>query len=282
MTQKKKIKPNPIVVAVTSDQHAGSTIGLCPPRFTLDDGGDYVSSTAQRWLWRNWLHFWAKVKITAEKHEAKIVSVCNGDIVDGNHHRTTQSITGNETLQLRLALDVLKPMYKLADELFVIRGTEVHVGIAGRLEEKIAADLSITTWDGKRASWDHLLLDINGKLFDIAHHGKLGRLPWTVPNACFSIGSQVIVRYHETGDRVPHFVLRAHLHQYADTGTNYNTIRVISMPAWQLPSGYIHRIQPGALADIGGLIFVCYPGGDYALDVVRYRPKRRKPLRVLG
>ena len=50
----------PIIVAIISDLHAGSTVGLCPPRFTLDDGGDYVSSPAQRWLWRNWNHFWAK------------------------------------------------------------------------------------------------------------------------------------------------------------------------------------------------------------------------------
>ncbi len=94
------------------------------------------------------------------------------------------------------------------------------------------------------------------------------------------IAGQTIINYAETGDRPPDIVIRSHLHQYADSGTNYETIRVLATPAWQLITGYVHRLQPGSLADIGGLIFVCYPGGDYELDVVRYRPKRRKPIRV--
>ncbi len=86
--------------------------------------------------------------------------------------------------------------------------------------------------------------------------------------------------YAETGDKPPNVVIRSHLHQFADTGMNFNSIRLIATPAWQLITGYVHRLQPGALADIGGLIFVCYPGGKYELEVVRYRPKRRKPIRV--
>ena len=271
----------PIIVAIISDLHAGSTVGLCPPRFTLDDGGDYVSSAAQRWLWRNWNHFWAKVKVTAEEHDALIVSICNGDLVDGNHFRTTQTVTPNETGMMRLASKVLEPIIKLSDEIYIVRGTAVHTGSSGRLEEKIADDITTVVRDEKRASWWYLPLNINGTIFDIAHHGRLGRLPWTTPNAVNSLAGQIIIHYAETGHKPPDVVIRSHLHRYADTGGNFDSIRVVATPAWQLITGYVHRLQPGALADIGGLIFTCFPKGRYEMELVRYRPKRRQPVKVL-
>lgn len=272
----------PIVVAICSDLHAGSTVGLCPPRFTLDDGGDYVSSPAQRWLWRNWRHFWAKVQVTAEEHEALIVSICNGDLVDGNHHRTSQIITSNETEMMDLARKVLDPMIKLSDEVYIVRGTSIHTGESGRMEERIADDITTTVHDENRASWWHLPLSINGTIFDIAHHGSIGRLPWTKANAVNRIAGQIIIDYAESGHRPPNVVIRSHFHQYADTGANLESIRVISTPAWQLITGYVQRLKPGTLADIGGLIFTCFPKGRYEMELVRYRPKRRQPVKVLA
>lgn len=31
------------VVAIVGDLHCNSTLGLCPPRVALDDGGEYVA-----------------------------------------------------------------------------------------------------------------------------------------------------------------------------------------------------------------------------------------------
>ena len=91
------------VLAVVSDLHTNSTIGLCPPRFPLDDGGEYVASKAQRWLWTNWQNYIANVSQTAQEYNCRIVTVFNGDLLDGDHHGTAQIITRNRNDMLRLA-----------------------------------------------------------------------------------------------------------------------------------------------------------------------------------
>jgi hypothetical protein len=278
---KKKQRHNtPIILAIASDLHAGSTVGLCPPVFTLDDGGTYKASPAQRWLWRCWLDYIGQVQAIAASHGAGYTVVINGDAIEGNHHHTTQVISNNETTQMRIAEAALSPLLQDADMAYFVRGTPAHVGGQARLEERIAENYTNTVQDGDNFTRWHLSLDANGTLFDIGHHGAIGRLPWTRANGVNRIASQAIIAAHQGGYRSPNVILRAHWHQYADTGTNYNGLRVIAMPAWQLVTGYVNKLQPGALADIGGLIFICYPGGKYDLEVVRFMPKPTTPERL--
>ncbi len=50
------------------------------------------------------------------------------------------------------------------------------------------------------------------------------------------------------------------MHQHGDTGSAYPT-RLIQMPAWQLKTEYIHRINTtGKLSDIGGIIITIAEG----------------------
>lgn len=270
----------PIILAVSSDHHAGSTVGLCPPVFTLDDGGMYKASKAQRWLWHCWREYVAKVQVTAEKYKTGYTVVLNGDVIEGNHHHTVQVVSNNETTQMRIAEAVLAPLLQDADAAYFVRGTPAHVGQQARLEERIAENWTNTVQDNDNFTRWHLSLDANGTLFDIGHHGAIGRLPWTKANAVNKIASQTIVAAHQGGGKCPNVVLRAHWHQYADSGPNFNDIRVIAMPAFQLVTGYVNKLQPGALADIGGLIFICWPGGAYDLEVVRFRPKMTTPERL--
>ncbi len=271
----------PIVLAVASDLHVGSTIGLTTPTVRLDDEGGYTASKAQQWLWANWLDFCKRAIDTADSWRADLVTVLNGDLTEGTHHGTTQLITANHSTQMRLAYEVIRPLVDHSERVYIVRGTPAHVGRSASLEERISDDLTNIARHSKSvASWWHLALDVHGTLFDIAHHGKLGRLPWTKPNAIASIAGQVTMNYIGTGDKVPNVVLRSHLHQYADTVNNFKHIRVIALPGWQLATAYVHRIAPGSVADTGGLIFTCWPNGRYDLEVVRYSPKRRKPERL--
>jgi hypothetical protein len=66
------------------------------------------------------------------------------------------------------------------------------------------------------------------------------------------------------GRPYPHLAVRSHMHQFADTGSAYPT-RLIQMAAWQLATAFIQRINPGAIADVGGIIVTIVEG---KLDII--------------
>jgi hypothetical protein len=278
-------KANPIVLAVSSDHHIGSTIGLINPKTPLDDGGDYLASPGQRSLWRNWQDFCQKAQDTANAWKAPLVSVFNGDLIETDHKlRSHQIITRNKATLQRMTQEVMRPLVDYSEQVYIVRGTEAHVGPSAEYESMAAQDLTNNVGpDEKRGiySWWNLDLDVNGTTFDISHHGKLGQLPWTKVNGAMSLAGQLIIEYVEEGLKPPKVAIRSHLHRYADTGTNFDSIRLIATPAWQMATAYVHRSVRGRKrADIGGLIFVCYPEGTYDVEVVRYRPLPQRPHKV--
>ena len=84
------------IVVCVGDTHCGSTVGLCPPEgLELDDGGLYEPNKSQHWLWNNWVEAWAAIKSVKRKNKkAKLHLILNGDLVDGDHHKTTQIASG--------------------------------------------------------------------------------------------------------------------------------------------------------------------------------------------
>ena len=270
----KKKKTRPVVLVAFSDLHVGSTIGLCPRRVNLDDGGYYEHSPGQSWMWHNWQTFTDTAKKRAAELKAKLIVVSNGDLTEGLHHGTTQVIGGgNKTTQMKMTYECLRPLVESCDKVFVVRGTPAHVGPSASLEEAIGDDITNAVRQSEGvASWWHLPLDVNGTLFDFAHHGKLGRLPWTKANGAHNVAAQVIIQHADRGQRIPNIIIRSHLHQYTDTYKNYDSTRLMATPGWQLATAFVHRIAPGSVADTGGFIYTCYPGGEVDVDIMRWRP----------
>lgn len=266
-----------MVIAVTGDLHAGSTVALCPPRITLDDGGEYHASKAQRWLWERWQAFWQH----AERHRRAIggtfYQLYNGDLTEGDHHKSTQILSGNPTAQAAVVNAVLKvPLALKPDGLVFIRGTEAHVGPSAAFEERIALGLRKDGWPvvtddatGNASHW-HWTMAHQGVRLDFAHHGKYGSRPSTKMNTVIALAFDLFTRAHLDGRDPPHLAVRSHMHQYADTHNAYPT-RLVQMPAWQLATAYIHRLNPGAIADIGGIL-ITIADGRLAVESVLYRP----------
>jgi len=50
------------ILVATGDLHINSTVALCYPAVTLDDGGTYRASAPQRWIWRKWIEYWQEIK----------------------------------------------------------------------------------------------------------------------------------------------------------------------------------------------------------------------------
>jgi len=280
-----KITSEAVIVAAFSDTHAGGTTALCPPQISLDDGGHYTASRAQRWLWECWQSFWERVEVARSAAKADLVVVCNGDVVDGNHHGTTQILSGNPNAQAAVVNEILRvPLSLGPSALLFIRGTEAHVGQSAAQEERIADGLRrdgrpiIADPDTGAASWWKRTLDIQGVHIEFAHHGKIGTRPSTKMTAVYSQAFDVWTEHNLRGERPPDLALRSHMHRFADTGKAYPT-RLIQMPAWQLATSYVHRIAPNSLADIGGII-ATVRGGKYEADEHLFKPTAVKPWRA--
>lgn len=267
------------VLAVVNDIHAGSAVAVCPPRIRLDDGGEYAASKSQLWLWQSFAAYWRRVAEVRKAEKAKLYEVFNGDLVEGNHHGTTQIMSGNPNAQaavvnacMELPLD-LKP-----DKMFFVRGTEAHVGQSASAEERIADGLQrdqrpvVGDPSTGTASWWHLRMEIEGVLIDVAHHGRTGMREHTRAGAAVLHAHDILLNHVKAGDRAPDLCLRAHYHRFNDSYDAAPT-RVVTNGAWQLATSFVHKIAADSMADIGGLIVVIR-NGEYTVEKVQFKPSR--------
>lgn len=285
---KRALARSPEVIAVISDLHAGSTVGLCGaqgPR--LDDGQVIQPSKLQQWLWNNYLAYWGRVREVVMTHGASLTVVCNGDAVDGpNHHGTTQSMSVGKDAQSYIAHSLFQPIEAAQPErVFLVRGTTSHVGEAGGDEESLAASLAHSNRlpikrDPTTHLWTHqiLLLDPHGVRIDFRHHASVGGLPWTAPGAIARLAFRIWVEHMERGWPAPDLAIRSHLHHYRDSFDAHRT-RAIVTPAWQAKSNYAHQKVTETISDFGGLIVVVPPVGRYTVEAVLFEPERIQPWR---
>lgn len=265
-----------VVLAVVSDVHAGSSVAICPPRITLDDGGVYEASKAQRWLWQCWIAYWARVD--AARAGAQLYIVFNGDLIEGDHHKTTQIMSANSNAQAAVVNAAMAvPLALKPDRLFFVRGTEAHVGQSASAEERIADGLRRDKRpvegdpDTETASWWYLYLAIQGVRIDITHHGRTGLREHTRGGAAVLHAHDILLGYAKRGEPPPHLCLRGHWHKFNDGEAG--PVRVFTTGAWQLATGHVHKVAPDSLADIGGAI-ITIRDGTYTLEKVEYRPSR--------
>lgn len=243
------------ILAIFGDTQIGSSTALAPPKFTIHNENEnevqVVShNTQQQWLYACWVDLWDYVKTLAgvrgrtRKH--RIVAVHMGDVIDGNHHGTKQIIqdVGDQVL---VALDLLRPIADMADAMFGVIGTEAHAGQNGEDEIGIYRELGVQEYG------QNLMIRVDGKLHDFAHHGRVGTRVWT--SAAASIGVEVILDCVKSGLPAPDYIWRAHNHIIDDSGAKIEGTRVICLPSWQLKTAFAHAKSPNRVrSDIGGYI----------------------------
>lgn len=274
-----------VILAVTSDLHAGSSVALCCPEpVLLDDGLTVNPSKAQGWLWQNWCDYWARVE-QAKKRADQLVVMVTGDAVEGDHHGSLQCMSKDSSVQLWILKKCFAPVLALKpDKAIVIRGTEAHVGRNAGSEEAFARwlrDEKVSVAKGPEGmySWWNFDGEIAGCHISAAHHGRMGQRPWTRSGVVGNLAAQIVMERANRGDPIPDLAFRGHLHTYHDTHDAFRT-RLIQMPAWQLHTAYAHKVVPEVLADVGGLIVTLETGRPPLVEPVLYRPKRPKPVRI--
>ena len=242
------------IIAIVSDTHTGSTVGLAPPKFTIHTGRrDEVQQTTynayQKWLFECWKDFWtttlkmAGVRGKTRDHRLFIFHL--GDACDGQHHNTPQIMPEMQD-QVDAFCTLLRPLVARADGVWLTYGTGAHNGGGAEVEMGIGEALGI--------HHDYeFSLNIDGVVFDIAHPGRAARREWT--SAAAGIASEVASDYRRDGKRPPRFVLRGHAHTIDDSGLKIGDTRAIMVPCWQLRTFYGHQIAANKKRpDVGGVI----------------------------
>jgi hypothetical protein len=233
------------IIAVISDLHIGSSVALCPPKFEIHSGRadetQVVEATkAQMWLWASWCDYWRYVWQLAseggEKKKHRIIVICLGDVIEGNHHASNQNIPEIQD-QVAVAMQILQPVKDMSDAFFGVMGTEAHAGTNNDTEHGIYRTLEATEYDYQ------LTLNIDGVLIDAAHH-----------SAAPGINPLMRILADYPASSRPNYILRGHRHVIVDTGANHPDTRMITCPSWQLKTSYGWRVDQRRRADIGGLI----------------------------
>jgi hypothetical protein len=260
-------------VILVGDTHINSKSALCLPEVLDDDGDIYKGNLIQEWLWYTWNKCIKDIKKVIKKKYTTVVF--NGDIADlDSKKRSSQMVSRNPATILRMTRETLEPITELADRIFVIRGTEAHVGSSGWIEEMLAESLGAEpNKEFGQASWWHLRAEFSGVKFDIAHHTSMGSLPYTYPNSMTRLIQVTRLNYLEWGEQPPDVIVRAHNHRHVDTGTTFST-RGVNLPAWQFQNSYLYRLgKENDRPHIGASLFVC-DNGEHEYTPFIYEPKR--------
>lgn len=264
----------PVVIGVSSDEHTNSTLGLMPPEgVKLDEGNPVLPNKPQLWMWEKWLDFHEGLNQWRRELKAKLVYVNNGDAADGNHHNTTQIVTGNEESQAYIAQRVFSvPKGLKPDAIYVVRGTTVHVGEGGASEEALGKWLGAKR-DPESDLWSvwHLRLQYHGVEIDFQHHCSVGGLPWTRAGGVARLAFAHMAERWEAGLKPADIIIRSHKHVHGDSGFAHKT-RAIITPAWQLKTAFAHKVAPNSIASIGSIGIAVFPDGHYEVRKWLYQP----------
>lgn len=265
---------------VISDNHSNSSVGLSKPSIVLDDGDQNHASTARRWLYHTYEDILKQAK---QKQRGELYGLINGDAVELDaKNRSIQIITPNQTKAVAIACEVLEPFFQMCKGVFVMRGTEAHVGQQAQAEEALAANFTNVIPDpetgNKSRYWTPLEFD--GVRIDVAHHPKgagSGR-PMNSQSGIDRIASDALFMYANDGKLPPHLVLRSHLHGYRDSRDAFRT-RAIITPAMSLLTSYVYRIGINTSQPVGAILIYCHEG-NYKVEPLLY-PVRQPSWEVI-
>jgi len=246
-------------LVVVSDLHCGCRMGLLPPEGLVIDGGTKIAqSKLQKKVWSWWDEFWGEW-VPVACHNEPYAVVVNGDALDGVHHNSTSQISHNLADQSKIAYAVLKPIYERCEgRLYMVRGTEAHVGPSGAQEEQLATVLeAIPDEEGMRSRYE-LWVEIGRGLVHCMHHiGTTG----TSHYESTAVLKELSESYQEAGRwrrRSPDCVVRSHRHRNIEirvpTDLGYGIAFVT--PGWQLKTPFAYKIPGGRIStpQIGGSV----------------------------
>lgn len=260
------------LVAV-GDLHCGSSVALCPPNMPLDDGGQYKLSPIQQALWAQWELFWREFVPAVTGGEPFSV-LANGDLTEGKHHRSVQTISDHEGAHVGAAIRVLQPVRDQAEQLWIVRGTEAHVGPSAGHEEAIATAIE-ADGNGQTSSHWETWMEFGPHIIHACHH--VGTTSSTAYELS-ALSRELVANLGEAaqwGNRPADLLIRSHRHRFAYGGfpTSRGVTELVVLPAWQLRTAFAFKKVSMRLPQIGGVVFGYDQWGIFKREFIWVPPR---------
>lgn len=251
-------------LVIFSDPHHGCQLGLCPPEgASLDEGGRYMPSRFQQKVWKWWKEAWTEWVPSVTKGE-RFAVLCNGDAIDGDHHRSVHQWTHNIKDQIQCAYKVISPVVDLCKGRYLhIRGTEAHVGQSGQHEEQLAERLgAIPDGEGQHARYE-AWVRLGTVLVHALHHvGTTGSAAYE-STAVHKEYTESVLAAAKAGLEPPQVIVRSHRHRHIQTsiGTARGPAIATVTPGWQGKTPFAWKI-PGARISLPEFGLLCITVSD--------------------
>jgi hypothetical protein len=189
-----------------------------------------ISNPRQRWLGQQWADMTKRIKAEAKTKSIRLM--LGGDLVD-----LADIVDGTE-----MAVDLLRPLANVSDEVWGVYGTPYHVGEDGKEDRSVYGQLGAV---GRRRNHHHWLMVDGGKL-SWSHHGmKISQDPWNELNGHRQIAERLYWRAMQQGVEPVRFVMRHHVHRTpAGSPVRWRGTDVMVCPCWKFGDGFTGKHMP--------------------------------------
>lgn len=223
---------------VVSDLHVLSTFAVLRPGFKTAEGNEIGLNRLQEWLWLQMQDLLAEVDTLAAGR--KFCLILNGDLIDGNHHRTIEILACEEIEHAKAAIYTLEPLVERAGRIFITEGTESHTkGFEDFIGKSIGAEPDTTTG---RHVFKELNITIHGSRGNVRHHmPTTSRVYLSASQLSIQLGNAQLAA-SRIGHQPPQWICAGHRHT-PGIFTDGNAMFVVT-PAWQGLTRYARKVVP--------------------------------------
>ncbi len=242
----------PRLAVVISDLHAGSSLALVPKGFKTLEGIEIGMNPVQKWLMECWEDSWKWLDKLAGKDPWSLI--CNGDMVDGIHHRTVQIISPNLADHVSAAYNLIKEPSKKAHAVYLTKGTEIHTTTTeDSLGYQLAArGINVVRPAKESGAFDSLLIKFAGTLCKFDHHVNSTSRPYLEASALsINMGAER-VESSRAGYEVPKVFGRAHRHKFGSFTDGHGLM--FTTPPWQASTRFGLKYAPHGVPQVGMVV----------------------------
>jgi predicted phosphodiesterase len=264
------LKVSDTLLTIFSDFHSGGSTALFLNREWQDEHQNHRPNERQKQIYKV---FEKCMQYASDSRKGKrLITVHNGDAIEGLHHNSIQVCVLQKASQAEVHIELMDTFLRKAkfdrkagDRLFYVRGTETHVE---DIETEIAKDLSAEKSPDGNYVFDHLEMEINGRLIWLVHHGKKRGAGANEGNALRNWLRDIYWDCKKAGVRPPDLVVSGHTHTptwnayIARDKSTFHMIHGVVCPSFQAKTRFAYKVAPVEVNEVGAVFIEIKADGE--------------------